>query len=148
MTLEAVLASFHLLAVLTLVVFLTSQAALCRVEWINPAVLARLPRLSLLVGVVLALVLITGLMRVFLGIKGASWYAPQPMLHLKFGLLAFMGLLSVPTTRAFKRWHREQALTGAVPDDAEIRRVHRLVMIQSHVLPVVAVLAVFWARGW
>jgi len=26
--------------------------------------------------------------------------------------------------------------------------VRRLVMIQSHVLPVVAVIAVFWARGW
>jgi putative membrane protein len=30
MTFEAVLASAHLLAILTLVVFLTSQAALCR----------------------------------------------------------------------------------------------------------------------
>ena len=38
--------------------------------------------------------------------------------------------------------------TGALPPAAEVARVRRLVMIQSHVLPVVAVIAVFWARGW
>ena len=35
MTLEAFLASLHLVAVLTLVVFLSSEAALCRFEWMN-----------------------------------------------------------------------------------------------------------------
>ena len=34
------------------------------------------------------------------------------------------------------------------PDALEVKKVRRLVMIQSHVLPVVAVIAVFWARGW
>ena len=35
MTLEAVLAALHMVAILTLVVFLTSEAALCRSEWMN-----------------------------------------------------------------------------------------------------------------
>ena len=42
MTLEAVLAALHMVAILTLVVFLTSEAALCRSEWMNPAVVKRL----------------------------------------------------------------------------------------------------------
>ena len=48
MTWEAVLASLHLLAILTLVVFLSSEAALCRVEWMNAAVVQRLAKLDLI----------------------------------------------------------------------------------------------------
>ena len=33
MTLEAILAYLHLLAILTMVVFIASEAALCRVQW-------------------------------------------------------------------------------------------------------------------
>ena len=29
-----------------------------------------------------------------------------------------------------------------------VRSTRRWVMVQSHILPVVAVIAVFWARGW
>src|SRR5450830_855548 len=87
MTLEALLASLHLLAILTLVVFLSSEAALCRPEWLNAAVVERLPRVDLFYGLAVVLVLITGLARVFLGIKGAAWYGPQPLLHLKLACL-------------------------------------------------------------
>ena len=58
MTLEALLASLHLLAILTLVVFLSSEAALCRPEWLNAAVVERLPRVDLFYGLAVALVLI------------------------------------------------------------------------------------------
>ena len=51
MTLEAVLAALHMVAILTLVVFLTSEAALCRSEWMNPAVVKRLARLDLIYGI-------------------------------------------------------------------------------------------------
>ncbi|WP_027477684.1 DUF2214 family protein [Curvibacter gracilis] len=148
MTLEALLASFHLLAILTLVVFLSSEAALCRPEWLNAAVVERLPRVDLFYGLAVALVLITGLARVFLGIKGAAWYGPQPLLHLKLGLFAAMGLLSISPSLAFRRWRRECRATGVLPDAAEVRRVRRLVMWQAHLFPIIPVLAVFWARGW
>ena len=42
MTLEAMLASVHLVAILALVTFMSSQAALCRIEWMNAAVVERL----------------------------------------------------------------------------------------------------------
>ena len=51
MTLEAVLASLHLVAILTLVVFMSSQAALCRIEWLNAAVVERLVRLDVIYNV-------------------------------------------------------------------------------------------------
>ena len=148
MTLEAVLASLHLLAILTLVVFLSSQAALCRIEWMNAAVVERLARLDLIYGLAAVAVLGSGLARVFWGIKGASWYATQPMLHIKVTLFVVMALLSIAPTLAFRRWRRNLRASGALPGAAEVAQVRRLVMVQSHVLPVVALIAVFWARGW
>ena len=148
MTVEAVLASLHLVAILTLVTFLSSQAAMCRIEWMNAAVVERLVRLDSIYQVAAAAVLATGLVRVFWGIKGASWYATQPLLHLKVTLFVVMVILSIAPTLAFRRWRRNLHASGALPGAEELRKVRRLVMVQSHILPVVAVIAVFWARGW
>ena len=148
MTLEALLAALHLVAVLTLTVFLSSQAALCRIEWLNAAVVQRLGRLNVIYLVCLAAVLASGLARVFWGIKGAAWYAPQPLLHLKVTLFVLMAALHVAPTLALGRWQRTLHSTGALPSADAVRTVHRLIMFESHLLPVIAVLAVFWARGW
>ena len=42
MTTEALLAYAHILAFLTLVVFVSSEAALCRPEWLNATIVERL----------------------------------------------------------------------------------------------------------
>ncbi|PJI95719.1 putative membrane protein [Acidovorax sp. 69] len=148
MTLEAVLAALHLVAILTFVVFLSSQAALCRIEWLNAAVVERLARLDLICGVAGAVMIGSGLARVLWGVKGASWYLSQPLFHIKITIVLAMVVLSFVPSVAFRRWRHTVRSTGALPDAFEVARVRRLVMIQSHVLPVVAVIAVFWARGW
>lgn len=148
MTLEAVLASLHLLAILTLVVFLSSEAALCRREWMNAAVVERLVRLdAICLGALLA-VLLTGLARIVWGVKGGSWYVSQPLFHLKATLFLLMMVLWCWPAVAFRRWRRVSRAEGTLPGDAEIQRVRRLVMVSSHLLPVAGVMAVFWARGW
>jgi len=93
-------------------------------------------------------VLASGLARVFWGIKGAAWYAPQPLLHLKVTLFVLMAALHVAPTLALRRWQRTLHSTGALPGADAVRTVRRLIMFESHLLPVIAVLAVFWARGW
>jgi putative membrane protein len=148
MTLEAVLASLHMVAILTLVVFMSSQAALCRTELMNAAVVERLVRLDVIYGVTALVLLLTGLARVVWGIKGMSWYVSQPLFHLKITLFVAMAVLSIWPSLSFRRWRRNLRATGALPEAGEVSRVRRLVMVQSHVLPVVAVIAVFWARGW
>ena len=148
MTLEAVLAALHLVAILTFVVFLSSQAALCRIEWLNAAVVERLVRLDVIYGVAGVVMIGSGLVRVFWGVKGASWYLSQPLFHLKITLVLAMVVLSVVPSLAFRRWRQRLRSTGALPDAPAVAKVRRLVMIQSHLLPVVAVIAVFWARGW
>lgn len=148
MTLEAVLASLHLLAILTLVVFLSSQAALCRPEWMNAAVVRRLARLDIIYGIAAGLLLLSGIARVVWGIKGMGWYAGQPMLHLKVMLFVLAALLSVKPSIAFRRWLRALNADGSLPSDDAVRSTRRWIMWQSHLIPVIAVLAVFWTRGW
>ena len=148
MTLEAVLAALHLVAILTFVVFLSSQAALCRTEWMNAAVVERLARLDMIYGVAAMVMIASGLARLFWGVKGLSWYVSQPLFHIKITLVVAMAILSIWPSIMFRRWRRNQQATGALPSAVEVKKVRRLVMIQAHVLPLVAVIAVFWARGW
>ena len=148
MTLEAVLAALHLVAILTFVVFLTSQAALCRIEWMNAAVVERLVRLDVIYAVAGVVMIGTGVARVLWGVKGASWYLSQPLFHLKITLVVAMVLWTLRPSFAFRRWRQQLRATGGLPGADEVAKVRRQVMIQSHVLPVVAVIAVFWARGW
>lgn len=148
MTQEALLAYAHILAILTMVVFLASEAALCRAEWMNAAVVERLRKIDLIYGIAAVAVLVTGLLRVFLGAKGASWYASNPLFYVKLALFVAIGLLSIKPTLMFARWQRTLKASGALPGPAEIQKVRRLVMVQAHILPFIPLAAVFLARGF
>jgi putative membrane protein len=148
MTLEALLAYAHLLAIFTMVVFLASEAALCRVEWLNAAVVERLGKIDMVYGIAAGTVLLTGLARVFLGSKGAAFYAHNPLLYLKLVMFLVIGLISIKPTLMFVRWRRTLRASGALPDAAEIKKARRLVMVQAHILPFIPLAAVFLARGF
>ena len=147
MTFEATLAALHLLAVLTLVVFLSSQAALCRAEWMNAAVVRRLARLDLIYGIAALALLLTGRARLYWGTKGVSWYVSQPLFHVKVTLFVLVALLSIKPSLTFRRWLRGLAAGQALPDAQDVASTRRWIMVQAHLVPVIAVIAVFWARG-
>jgi putative membrane protein len=148
MTFEALLAAVHLLAILTMVVFLSSEAALCRAAWLNAQVVERLARVDMIYGIAAVAVLLTGLARSYWGYKGAGVYWAQPLLHLKLTLFVVMGLVSIKPTLTFLRWRRALRATGALPAEAEINATRRWVMLQAHLVPVIALVAVFFARGF
>lgn len=147
MTFEAVLASAHLLAILTLVVFLTSQAALCRVEWMNAAVVQRLARLDMIYGMAAIVLLLSGIARLLWGVKGMGAYTASPLFHLKMTLFVIAFLLSLKPTLIFRRWKKTLDASGQLPAPEEVRQTRKWVMWQGHVVPVIAVVAIFWARG-
>ncbi|MEG0920708.1 MAG: DUF2214 family protein [Comamonas sp.] len=148
MTMEAFLACIHLLALLTMVVFLSSEASLCRNEWMNAAVVQRLARLDRIYGIAALAVLATGLARLFLGAKGVTWYVGQPLFHLKMTLFVIGMLLSFKPTAVFRRWLRQLRDNGALPAAAEVQSTRKWIMWQAHLIPVIAAVAVFYARGW
>ncbi len=147
MTIEALLAYAHIMAFLMLATFMTSETALCRQDWINPAVVRRLVRLNLLSLVSGTLVLLTGLARIAWGVKGSAWYWGQPLLHAKITLLVLMLALSLLAGRRYLRWRRALDAGGGLPADAELRATRRLVMWAAHLMVLVPLLAVFLARG-
>jgi putative membrane protein len=148
MTQEALLAYAHILAILTLVVFLTSEAALCRPEWLNAVVVERLALVDRIYGISALAVLATGLARVFFGMKGAHWYWGNPLLYVKLVLFAAVGLMSIGPTIRFIRWRRALRANGTLPSDEEVRQVRKWVMVQAHIVPVIPLAAVFLARGF
>ncbi|MGA0572266.1 DUF2214 family protein [Variovorax sp. VNK109] len=146
--LETLLAAFHLLAILTMVVFLVSEAALCRPEWMNAATVERLAKVDMVYGIAAVAVLLTGLARTYWGMKGGVYYWSNPLLHAKLTLFVIMGVISIFPTIRFLRWRKALRATGALPAEAEVRKTRKLVMIQAHIIPLIVVLAVFFARGW
>lgn len=147
MLIESLLAYAHFVAILSVVVFLTSEAALCRSEWLNAAVVRRLARLDVIYQAAAIAVLLTGLARTWWGVKGMGWYWHQPLLHIKLTLFVLIGLISIKPTLAFMRWRKQLDATGALPNEAEVRGVRRLVMIEAHLLVLVPLAATLLARG-
>jgi len=148
MTLEAILAYIHILAILTLVVFISSEAAICRTEWMNARVVERLVRVDMIYGIAAILVLLSGLARTYWGIKGGGWYWTNWLLHLKLGMFVAVALMSIKPTLMYRRWRRELIATGALPDDAQVRDARKWVMIQAHIIALIPIAAVFLARGF
>lgn len=148
MILEPFLASLHIVAILAMVVFSSSQAALCREEWLNAAVVRRLLRLDWIFLTAVALLLLSGVARVVWGIKGWQWYVGQPLFHVKMTLVLLTLLIVTRPSLAIHRWVRTLEASGALPGAQEINRVRRAIMLHTHVMPVIAVVAVFWVRGW
>ena len=148
MTTEALLAYAHILAILTMVVFLSSEAALCRGEWLNAAVVERLAKIDVVYAVAAVAVLLTGLLRTWLGAKGTGWYWTNPLLHVKLTLFIIVGLTSIKPTITFIRWKKALRADGSLPDAAQIRSTRRLVMVQAHIVAIIPLFAVFLARGF
>jgi putative membrane protein len=148
MTLEALLAYAHLLAILTMVVFISSEAALCRVEWINPRVVERLGKVDMVYGIAAGAVLLTGIARTWWGIKGTPWYWGNGLLHLKLALFIAVGLISIKPTLMFRRWKNELNASGALPAEGQVREARKWVMIQAHLIALIPLVAVFLARGF
>ena len=148
MTLEAILAYLHISAILALVVFISSEAALCRPQWMNADIVERLVTVDRIYGIAAAAVLVTGGLRIFLGAKGAPWYLHNWLLHAKIGMFVAVALISIAPTLRFARWRKALRADGKLPSEEEVKRARKLVMLQAHIIPLIPLAAVFLARGF
>ena len=148
MTLEALLAYAHLLAILAMVVFISSEAALCRAEWMNARVVERLAKVNLIYGIGAAAVLLTGLARIGWGVKGSAWYWHNGLLHLKLALFVAVVLMSIKPTLMFRRWLKQLKAGGTLPAEDEVKAARQWLMWQAHLIALIPLAAVFLARGF
>ncbi len=148
MTQDAILQFLHISAILALVVFITSEAAICRPEWMNADIVNRLVTVDRIYGASALAVLATGLVRIYWGTKGATWYWGNWLLHVKITAFVVVALISIAPTLRFIRWRKTLRAGGGLPAAEEVRRTRKLVMLQAHIIPLIPLAAVFLARGF
>lgn len=148
MILESVLAYLHIAALLAMVVFISSEAALCRMEWLNAAVVERLVRVDVLYLVSTAAVALTGIARAVWGVKGAHWYGSNWLLHLKLALFVVVVLMALRPARTFRGWRAALRAGRGLPAAEDVAATRRWVMRAAHLIPLIPIAAVFLARGY
>ena len=102
---EVILAYAHFAAIFTLLWFLAKEWTLLRMgaDKLDTTALAKADAWF---GIAAGLVLITGICRVTLGAKPASFYLHNPVFHTKVGLFVLVGLISIWPTIVFIRWRK------------------------------------------
>jgi len=144
---DALLAWIHYLAIFLLIVIMTAEAVLLR-PGLAPDTVRRLALYDRLYLASALAVLITGLLRLTLGVKGVAFYMSNPWFHAKITLFVIIGLCSIPPTLAFLRWRKQaRQQPGYTPPDADIKRARRWVMLETHLFVLLPLFAALMARG-
>jgi putative membrane protein len=147
MWIDTLLAYLHFISIFALVWFLAREWTLLKG---GPGALD-LERLALAdagVGIAAVAVLLSGVARATLGIKGWAFYAHNPVFHIKIGLFVLLGLVSIVPTRAFLRWRKAARVDGSYGVAAvDWSRVRRFVLVELHLLALIPLAAVVMARG-
>jgi putative membrane protein len=143
---DFLLAALHHLLVFALVAMLVTQHVLLRMP-MTGALLQRLARLDAGYGGVAGLLLLTGLVRVFHGIKGYDFYLHNPWFHAKLGAFVLAALLSLVPTIAFRRWRRAlKAAPGFLPGPDDTAKLARIVRLELVMVAAIFLLAAGVAR--
>ena len=147
MILDAVLAYLHFTAIFLLFSFLTTQVVLMRAP-LDARTIRLLGRVDLGYGLSAGATLLTGMLRLGFGAKGADFHLNNWPVYAKLGLFLAVGLISVKPTLEFIKWRRalEHDAAWQLPA-AEQAAMRRLVMIEIHLAALIPVFAVMMARG-
>jgi len=144
---DALLAYAHFFALLSAYALLAVE--LVCFTWSVPGRWRRLARIDIGFFVSAIALLLTGLGRVFYGLKGAAYYWHDLWFHALWITYLLIGLTSIVPTLAFIRWAKqEQAAPGFVPGPQELRRVHNCLKLEIVLFSLAPVFAVLMARGY
>jgi putative membrane protein len=148
MFLDWILASAHHLAIFTLAGILAFELALTAGD-VDASVVARLARIDAWYGIVAAVVIAVGVARVFLGAKGASYYAGNSFFWTKMALFAAVGALSALPTLRYLKWRRALGADARfAPPAAELRIVRLALWGEVALFAAIPLCAAAMARGY
>lgn len=147
MILDAGLAYLHFTAIFLLFAFLTTQVILMRAP-LDARTIRLLGRVDIGYGLSAGLTLLTGMMRLGFGAKGADFHFNNWPVYAKLGLFLAVGLISVKPTLEFIKWRRalDHDPAWQLPA-AQQGAMRRIVMIEVHLAALIPVFAVMMARG-
>ena len=148
MFLDWTLASLHHLAVFTLAAILAFELALTAGA-LDAPLIARLSRIDVWYGATAAIALAVGIARVFLGAKGAGYYAANSLFWAKMALFAAIAALSALPTMRYIVWRRASRADNAyAPDVDAVRAVRRVLWSEVALFAGILLCAAAIARGY
>lgn len=144
---DALLHYAHFLCIFALASLLAGELFLFR-KIFPPGMLHQLQIVDRFYGIVSGLVIASGVLLVFFGLKGAAFYLHNPVFWIKMALFVTLGLLSIPGTAAYLQWSRREQPDGSVAlSDAEYSRVRGFLWTQVAVLAFIPLFAALMANG-
>lgn len=147
MLFDALLAALHTTSVIATIALLAIEAVFASPRHIAAAA-PHLRRIDLFYFAAALAALASGLMRAFLGAKGASFYADNPWFWAKLTVFGVIGALSIKPTLHFARWAKRIAVDPAfVPPPAELAQVRRWIGAEFVFVAILPVLAALMARA-
>lgn len=148
MFVDLLLAIVHHLLVFALAGVLAAELALVR-PGLAGRELRLVARIDQIFGALAMAIVIVGVGRVFLGLKGWQFYAYNWAFWVKMAAFAVVGLLSIRPTMRIIAWRgAARNATGLyVVPDAEIAGVRRLIRWEAAVFLLIPVFAAIMARG-
>jgi putative membrane protein len=144
---DLLLSIIHFLAAFAMVAILATEIALVR-PGITAEQVVRIRRLDGFYGSLIGLILFAGVLQVSYGEKGQEFYTDNPIFWMKMAAFAAVGVLSVqPTLRIYYWWLEARGGSFFSAPEEEIAKVRRFLRMETYALALVAVSAVFAARG-
>lgn len=146
-TRDALLAYAHFMCIFALASLLAGELFIVRKKLPGDLV-RRLQGIDRWYGIVAGLVIVSGLGRLFLGLKGAAFYQHNPVFWLKMGLFVAVALTSIGPTVAYVRWNARRLTDGSIVlEDAELTRLRSLLWLQVGLFALIPLCAALMARG-
>lgn len=147
LTRDALLAYAHFLCIFALASLLAGELMILR-KTLPADLFRRLQTIDRWYGIVAGLVIVSGLARLFLGVKGAAFYTHNPVFWTKMALFVTVALLSIPPTIAYVRWNARRSEDGSIVlRDTELTRLRRFLWLEVGLFALIPLCAAFMARG-
>jgi putative membrane protein len=144
---DATFAFLHFASLFVLVAALGAEAFVLRLPMSAP-VIRLLARADAFYGVSAGALVAAGLCRVYFGLRGESYYLSNHAFWAKIATFIIIGLISIWPTIKFMQWRKAlRADEAFTPPEAEVKRARLIVMIEVHLLALVALFAVLMARA-
>ncbi|MBV8117630.1 MAG: DUF2214 family protein [Candidatus Eremiobacteraeota bacterium] len=144
---DALLHFAHFTCIFLLGSFLAGEIVLLR-KSLPSSRIVQLQLIDRWYGILAGLVIVTGLALVFLGAKGASYYAHNAIFWTKMALFVIIALISIVPTVAFLRWNQRLAADGSIVlDDSEYGRLRSMLWLQVGLFALLPLCAALMANG-
>ncbi len=144
---DALLHFAHFICIFLLASLLAGEAFILKKSLSRDGV-AQLQGIDRYYGIAAGLVIVTGLLLVFFGAKGAVYYAHNAIFWMKMTLFASVALISIVPTVAYLRWNQRRTADGSIVlGDGEYRRLRALLWTQIGLFAFIPLCAALMANG-